>query len=69
MIDLNAANTEPETFTELAIFNNGYNKGLAIMANIFAEVIYKENATLESVKDVLEIIRLSTIPMRERTND
>jgi hypothetical protein len=65
MIDFNAIKVNPQDFAELGVWNGGYNKGLAIMADIFAEAIYRDNATIDDLKHLLQIIRLNSTPPTE----
>lgn len=65
MIDLKTANEQLETFEEAHGWHIGYHKGMLVMADIFAEAIHKQGATIDTLKELLQIIRLSSTPPTE----
>lgn len=61
-IDLNSVGDPVQHFKDLPAWQSGYNTGLFTMTDIFAEAIYKQDATIDTLKQMLQMIRLNTIP-------
>lgn len=64
-IDLNALGDPVQHFKELPAWQSGYHTGLFTMTDIFAEAIYKQDATIDTLKQMLQMIRLNTTPLEQ----
>lgn len=64
-IDLNLISDPVQHFKDAPAWQSGYHTGLFTMTDIFAEAIYKQDATIDTLKQMLARIRLNTIPAEQ----